>query len=162
MNKNWIYKVKRLVTSHKAGDWCQLPYPGHKRGCPKYDNDDGCPPRVTGVRYCFDVSRPLYLVHSEYDLKGRAGDLQAIHPGWSERQCRCVLYWQSQSRKQLRDRVWMARFATGACVHTLCPEGMGVNVYVTARLAGLRLERIRGLSTCRHVALLGWLPRWEI
>lgn len=43
----------------------------------------------------------------------------------------------------------------GLNIAALCPEGMGLNVYVTARLAGLYLEKIHNLSICRHVALVG-------
>ncbi len=38
---------------------------------------------------------------------------------------------------------------------TTCPEGMGVNVYATARAHGLILEKIRDLKMCRHIALIG-------
>jgi len=34
----YVHQVKRLVITSKAGDWCRLPYPGHKRGCPNYDS----------------------------------------------------------------------------------------------------------------------------
>lgn len=153
---DYVYKVRRLVISHKAGDWCRLPYPNHKNGCPNYGKADRCPPKAPMVQTVFDISKPLYLVHSEFDLKSHVGRMQSSHPEWSDRQCRCVLYWQPHSRKQLKDRVRMARFVLGTNIETSCPEGMGVNVYATARLSGLYLGKIKTLFICRHVALLGW------
>jgi hypothetical protein len=69
-----------------------------------------------------------------------------------------VLYWQGTSRKQLAERLHAARFLPEAwkLVWTTCPEAMGVNVFVTARLAGLFLDKTRHLSICRHVALIGY------
>lgn len=156
MNKpNWIYPVKRLVLSDQVGRWCQIPYDGHPKGCPKYGKAEKCPPRAPAAGEYFDLSRPLWLVHSEFNLAGHVIDMWAKHPAWSERQCRCVLYWQSTSRKQLKERIHAAITALDADASTLIPEAMGVNVYVTARVSGLRLERITHLSTCRHVALIG-------
>ena len=153
---SWIYRVQRLVTSPQTGKWCGLRYPNHKHGCPKYGNDAKCPPQAPQVRDVFDIQKPLYLVHSEFDFAAHVLRMRAKFPAWSDLQCRCVLYWQSRSRKQLGERILMAHHRLGTSIDTTCPEGMGVNVYATARLSGLKLERIRSLSTCRHVALLGW------
>lgn len=154
--KDWIYRIRRLVTSSQVDQWCKLPYPNHKKGCPNYGRHNWCPPFAGRVGDWFDISRPLFLVHSEFDLVAHVGRMGRKHPQWSERQCRCVLYWQGTSRKQLREHIVIARQELGTNLHTTCPEGMGVNVYATARLSGLRLERIRNLSICRHVAMLGW------
>ena len=155
----WIVPIKKLILNPSVGEWCQLPYPGHPKGCPNYGKNDRCPPKVQHVTDCFDLEKPLYFVHSEFDLKAHAAKMQEKHPGWSERQCRCVLYWQPKSRKQMKER------AASACLElktnriTACPEGMGVNVFATARLAGLNLERTRSINTCRHVSMLGYALR---
>ena len=156
--KTWLHKVPRLVTSPKTGDWCQLPYPGHKRGCPNYGDvkHAHCPPHAPSVKEYFDLSKPMYFVHSDFNLEADIERRRKMTPGQTERQYRCVLYWQSRSRQQLKIRVKLARYVIGSNAETFCPEGMGVNVYATARLSGLYLERIRDLSTCRRVALLGW------
>ena len=151
----FIYPVTRLVTSSKVGDWCRWPYAGHPKGCPNYGKADRCPPRAPAIGDYFDLSMPLYIVHSEFDLVAHQARMQSVHPKWSERQCRCVLYWQPTSRKQLKERARVSMARLGLNAIALVPEAMGVNVYATARLAGLRLERIRGLKTCRHVALIG-------
>lgn len=152
---NWILEVKKLVTTKSAGEWCKLKYPGHNRGCPNYGKVDRCPPKCKSVDYYFDLSKPLYLIHSEFYLDGHAARMKEKHPNWSERQCRCVLYWQPRSRKQLKERIVKAMFLLPVDFVATTPEAMGINVYATARLAGLKLERIRDLKICRHVALIG-------
>ena len=155
MLPRWIYPVKRLIISNQVGEWCQMPYPDHPKGCPNFGKADKCPPEAPTVGDYFDLSSPLWLVHSEFNLADHIGRMQEKHPQWSLKQCRCVLYWQSTSRKQLKNRIKEALSMTGANGSAMIPEAMGVNVYATAKLAGLRLERIRHLAMCRHVALIG-------
>ena len=151
---SWIYPVKRLVTSEKVGQWCLLPYIDHPGGCPNYGIAAKCPPHAPAVGKFFDLSKPLWLVHSEFNLAIHIAKMEKKHPEWTLRQCKCVLYWQSISRKQLKERVQAALFL-GANRSTLIPEAIGVNVFVTARIAGLQLEPIKRLSICRHVAMIG-------
>ena len=155
MLANWIYRIDQLVINRNTGRWCRLPYPNHSKGCPKYDQSEGCPPKAPAVEDYFDISKPLYFVHSEFDLAVHIAKMEKKHPEWTLLQCKCVLHWQKTSRKQLGERVREVLSILGANASTECPEGMGVNVYATARLAGLKLERIRHLSTCRHIALIG-------
>jgi len=154
MSKEWIVKLDRITTTMKTGEWCQIPYPNHPNGCPNYGRS-GCPP-TQHLRDVIDVTRPLYFVYSEFDLARHIATMRWRHPEWSERQLRNVLYWQGTSRRQLRERVSVAQYETGTEVALYCPEAHGVNVYTTARINGLILERIRELRTCRHVALLGF------
>jgi len=158
----WIYPVKRLVTSRQTGKWCQLPYPGHPKGCPKYGNDKMCPPRAPRVEDFFDLNRKLWLVHSEFNLGNHILKMEKKHPNWTLRQCKCVLYWQPTSRDQLDQRILEGLFHTGAMASATVPEAMGVNVYATTRLSGLKLERIRHLAMCRHVALIGHSNKGQI
>ncbi len=157
MQMEFLYRVKRLVISDQAGKWCRIPYPNHKHGCPKYGDDGGaCPPSAVPVGEVLNLDAPMYLVHSEFNLQAQVERMKSKHPKWSDLQARCVLYWQDTSRKQMRFRSQLARQRTGTNVALFCPEGRGVNVYATARISGLHLERIRDLKTCRHVALLGF------
>lgn len=151
----WIYAVKRLVVNERAGEWCQRPYPGHKRGCPNFGKAIRCPPTIGGIACHFDLNQPFCLVHSEFDIERWVAHRKEERPSLSDRQARCVLYWQNQSRVRLKWRIRLAMATLGISQYTSCPEGMGVNVYATARLAGLHLEKIRRLKVCRHVALLG-------
>lgn len=152
---DYILPVKRLVVSENTGKWCQLPYPNHPKGCPKYGKDKWCPPQAPMVYDYFDMSKPLYFVHSEFDFKKHCQKMKREHPDWTDRQCKCVLYWQNTSRKQMRVRVKLAAWKLGTTLKVECPEAMGVNVYATARISGLKLDKIRDLTICRHVTLLG-------
>lgn len=152
----WIIEIKKLVISNQVGDWCKLPYPGHKKGCPNYGKTDRCPPNAPHVSVYFDLSKPLYFIHSEFDLKTHEKKMKVGHPGWSNRQCRCLLYWQGSSRKQMNQRVYSAIDILGTNRHTTCPEAMGVNVFVTAKNSGLTLDKTRHINTARHITLMGY------
>lgn len=161
INKNdnlpyWIVPVKIMIHSKAVRTWCKLPYPGHKHGCPMYGKKDGCPPNVPYVTEVLDLDKPVWFVYSEFDLSAHVGNMRAKHPLWSERQLRCCLYWQRKSRNQLLHRVCEAKgFYVNANFYTLIPEALGINVYRTCGINGVKLEPIRTLKTCRHVAFLG-------
>ena len=148
------YEVKRLVTSAQVGKWCRLSYPGHKRGCPNYGRPN-CPPGAGSIVDVIDTTQPMYLVSAMFNLKYHAELMKIRHSGWSDRQCRNVLYWQQIVRADLRRAVKAAMGFLGCDVVTYCPEGFGVNVFVTARAAGLKLDKTRRIWIDHHVALIG-------
>lgn len=155
----WIVPVKRLVISVQTDEWCKLPYPNHPRGCPNFGKKATCPPQAPWLDNYFDTARPMYLVHSEFDLDGHVEAMKNKHPQWSERQCRCLLYWQPRSRKQMMMRAHGAMLFLGCNAVSACPEAMGLNVFATAAIAGLKLDRTRNIKTARHVCLIGWRVR---
>lgn len=155
-NIPWIVPVKKLVISKKTGKWCKLPYPNHPKGCPNYGKTERCPPQAPLVNHYFNISRPLYLVHSEFDLSAHITNMKIQHPSWSELQARCVLYWQSKSRKQMKARVTEAMKILKTDRFTACPEAMGVNVFATALKSGLQLDKTRSIKICRHISLIGY------
>lgn len=148
-------EVKRLVTSDKVGAWCRLPYPGHPRGCPNIGRPPFCPPGSVHIVDYLDTSRPIYLVYSFFHLESHAEWMKCRHPHWTDRQCRNVLYWQGSVRAELRRNVSAAMSFLGCDAVTYCPEGQGVNVFATARLAGLRLDKTRRIRIDHHIALIG-------
>lgn len=150
-----IIQAVRIITSHKTGDWCQYRYPNHPKGCPNYGRD-GCPPDAPFITEVMDLRRPVYIAFSEFNLDAHAIRMQFKHPAWTERQCKNVLYWQGISRKQMRQRAKIAQFYGGGDVVLTCPEAHGVNVYATCFYSGLKLQKIKKLTTCRHVALIGF------
>lgn len=121
---------------------CFKPYPGHPHGCPAAGKTDRCPPLAPDFDKAFDLSRPVYAVVNEFDLGAHATRMLAKHPKWSDRQCRCVLYWQGTARKQLKEKIEkvLANPALAGYGSTWCPEGMGVNVTETMKAAGVVLE----------------------
>lgn len=152
---DWIVPIKRLVLLKNPGRYCQLPYLNHPKGCPKYNKDKKCPTLTPSTNEYFDLSKPLYFVHSKFDYEGHVRKMKKDHPDWSDLQCQCVLYWQGTSRRQMKERRIYAMQILDVNQYAVCPEGMGVNIYVTARLSGLKLDRVRYLKTCRHITLLG-------
>jgi len=151
-----LLKIDKLITTFKEAEWCKIPYPNHPYGCPNYGREGcpGCPPSAIHIDSIIDRTEPVYFVYSEFDLEAHVEKMRIRHPRWSERQLRNVLYWQQTSRKQLRERVAEAIKWTNLHHLFYCPEAHGVNVYATALKNGLRLERIKDLKICRHVALL--------
>lgn len=68
--------------------------------------------------------------------------MKAIHPGWSQRQVECCLYWQGTARKQLRAEIDIFAFSiTQYIIQILTrPEANGVNVTATMKTVGIELE----------------------
>ena len=130
-----------LVVDLRARDWCKLTYPGHPSGCPNFGHKDICPPRACQVSDFLDTKGPLWLVVEPFDLAGHMASMKTKHPGWSDRQLRCVLYWQAgvNNRLETACRRFIAEKGNG-WVYTICPEAMGVHVINTARQAGLPVE----------------------
>lgn len=152
----WIVPINKLVLSNQSSNWCKLPYPNHPKGCPNYGNSFRCPPKSPHVTNVFDFEKPVYFVHSEFDLKAHAEKMKEKHPKWSERQCRCVLYWQSRSRKQMKERVDFACQMVKANRVESCPEAMGVNVFATAMTSGLILDKTKDIKIARHISMIGF------
>ena len=154
----FVYEVKRLVHSPKIRDFCSLPYPNHPKGCPMLGKKETCPPNAPYITEFFDLNKSIYIVHSYFNLDLHARRMKRKHPHWTERQARCVLYWQGKSRKHLKGRTSLAMEEYNCDNFTLCPEAMGVNVFVTCKLSGLKLDKTKNISICRHIALIGSKP----
>lgn len=137
-----IVELKDVVIDERArnGVWCQLPYPNHPRGCPNYGRRDTCPPRAP--RFEDLLQPPFWLVAYPFDLRGHAEMMKEKHPKWSERQARCVLYWQGRVRKYLRLAIRDLREKLGDDYIILeIPEANGVNCFATCAKVGLYLKR---------------------
>ena len=125
-----------VIVDARVRGWCRLRYPGHPQGCPNYGVVSHCPP---GAPLLTEGAFAL-LVGVRFDLGAWARGMKAKHPGWSDRQCRCLLYWQPGIRKALmlwavqckrvhkRTRIWMV------------PEGSGANIDAMMRGLGHPLE----------------------
>jgi predicted metal-binding protein len=127
-------------------DWvrvmCLNAYPLHPKGCPNWGKSDRCPPKVSFFDSIYDLSYPVYAIINEFDLAAHVSKMKKTHPDWSDRQLKCVLYWQNTARKQLNEKINKAlldrKFRTYTA--TWCPEGMGVNVTETLNKIGVFLE----------------------
>ena len=159
----WFTVLETIIHSPKVPPLCGLPYPNHPKGCPNYNTNRGdCPPNAPYITDLLDLSRPVFMVWSEFDLAKHVEDMRKKYNDWTERQLRNVLYWQSRSKRQLESRARKLMILTGCDTVTYKPEANGVNVYVTASKTGLKLEKIKHLKTCHHIALIGYSPNSPI
>ncbi len=144
--------------NYKAREWCKLPYPDHPVGCPNYNHKSTCPPAIPLLEMVYDLSKPCYIVVVEFDMVEHIHKMLSKHPDWSDRQARCVLYWQNGVRKQLQEEAdFYARVLPGGLVSTLCPEAMGLNVIATAQLVGVPIKT-KPVDKIYKIALLA-VPR---
>jgi hypothetical protein len=140
---------------------CVQPYPLHPKGCPNVGKCDRCPPEAPMFYDYFDVKQSVYAIVNEFDLGAHVERMQAKHPGWSDRQLYCVLYWQNTARKQLKEKIAtvLAEQKFVGYEATWCPEGMGVNVTETMQQVGIELEW-PPKQIARQVAFIGF-PQTE-
>lgn len=152
---NKIIKCKKenLIISNKVGEWCLLPYYNHPKGCPNYNKKDICPPKQKTITKLIDTNKPMFFALSTFYLDIFKIKMKEIHPNWTDKQCGCVLYWQSKSRKQMM--IQAKKLIINNKIILTCPEGAGVNVYASLNKCGFNLEKIKNLKICHHVALVG-------
>ena len=89
-----------ILDKRAKGPWCQLVYPNHPKGCPNYAKKRTCPPFSKAFEDL--VEPPFYLVIQTFDLEAQARRMKGLHPEWSDKQCRNLLYWQKGLMKRLR------------------------------------------------------------
>jgi len=130
--------------------WCELPYPGHKKGCPNYGK--GCP--LPKVDVYFDLTMPHWFAIHRFDLKAHVERMRDKHPEWSDRQCRCVLYWQNGVRKSLNIECSDFILQHRGLVYHKIPEAMGVNVILTMKIIDQQII-IKPIDEVCKVALIG-------
>lgn len=140
-----IHRLPKIIIDHKSRDWCKLPYPGHPYGCPNYGNRPDCPPIIDVFENLWDMSKPFDAVVCTFDMKHHIERMLSIHPDWTDRQCRCCLYWQNGVRKELNNAiitqkaVYLHSVRSSSVNATLLPEAQGVNVFATMRQIGVKI-----------------------
>ena len=120
----------------RNGEWCMAPYPGHPRGCPNY-------PACVKEHPNFKTLPPRkwFALVEDFDLKAHAEKMKAAHPDWTERQARCVLYWQNGVRKRLSEKALKEYRPLEGDILLTIPEACGVNVFATMAQHGLILKK---------------------
>lgn len=163
---NSLYVVTdNLILNEKAKIWCKLPYPSHPHGCPNYGKKDICPPRAPDVRDVLDFNESMFFVVIRFDIGEHARRMKEKHPGWTDRQAHCLLYWQPKVVKALHEEVGRRAFVVDSLsnkithIVTYVPEAMGVDVFGTCKLLGIPIER-NPIKYVHKVALVG-RPRNE-
>lgn len=129
-----------LTIDYRAREWCKLPYPLHPKGCPNYRHKYGCPPKTPLVEDVIDLEKSCWLVVVEFDLGSHIERMLSLHPDWSNRQARCVLYWQGTVNRELKLRSFVAKTEYPNADIFLTPEAMGVHVIKTMQSLGFPIE----------------------
>ena len=135
-------RPEQLVIETKAnGYWCQLPYPGHPKGCPNYGKKEGCPP--SSEIFSENYQPPYYLISETFDIESHIQKMKKRHPEWSEPECRNLLYWQKTVNKNLREKAkqYLGSLKEEDMRLIEVPEATGINVFQTCANAGIYLEK---------------------
>lgn len=133
-------QLSTVVIDPRVRGLCRLPYQDHPQGCPNFNHKPGCPPHCPSFERRFDLATPTFAIVNEFDLAAHVEWMRASHPGWSERQLECCLYWQPRARKELAAAIARFRWGHPECVADTCPEAGAVNVTETLRAVGIELE----------------------
>lgn len=137
-------KLERIV------EWCCLPYPNHPNGCPKAGE---CNLYRTDLKDKLKQYDQLRMVFVEFNLEAHAENMKSKHPAWSDRQCKCLLYWQNHVDKQLHDKIHFM-YANPDIYEGA--EGGGVNFYRTCQNMNTPLELIRNSKIVKKIAIIGF------
>lgn len=135
MNDLIIKDLKEIVATDCTNEWCRLPYPQHKNGCPNYGREK-CPPGAVSFKKI--INPPFKLVAVRFNLEEHAERMKEKHPNWSDKQARCVLYWQKGVDKKLRQEC--EKIADDNLI-LYRPEAHYINMFATCRKIGLILEK---------------------
>lgn len=148
------YEVIDLVIDDRAREWCLLPYPNHPKGCPNYNRKDECPPLAPVIKDFIDLKKKKWFLVAKFNLQAHADKMKAKHSHWTDKQARCVLYWQGSVRKQLTDACKELILNT-SLVFTLIPEAMGIQVIKTAKKLNIPIKT-RPKDFVYKIALIGY------
>lgn len=154
-----IYKVNDiLVIDLKVRGYCKFPYHGHKNGCPNFNMHEECPPKIKTVDNYFDLTKDLFFIIIEFNLKNHIEKMKQKHPEWTFIQLKNLLYWQNGVRKDLRNMV--ENFINNhkdrnLLIYTLLPEAMGIDVFSTINKIGIPIER-NPINKIFKIALVGY------
>ncbi len=146
-------RVEPVHNIHVRG-LCKKPYPNHPKGCPNYHKKLGCPPQALLLYDVIDPAEPVWAVFNIFDFGAHVVKMKERHPGWSDRQAACCLYWQGTARKQLRLKIEAFLADKPGLVAITCPEACGVDVTATMEKIGEQLEWPPEMKTYQ-VALIG-------
>jgi len=160
INPNTIVFYKNEEIRNKL---CQLPYPGHKKGCPNYGKSENCPPDIPIRTDIFKLYSQFILVVAKFHFQIYCMEMKSVHSDWSERRIKNVLYWQGQLKKLMRNYIQKLSiqfgkpdelFGAGSGFWNYpSMEAVGINVFATLKRNNISFE-IRPETIVTMVALL--------
>ena len=144
---------KTIISYPEIEDLCHRSYSNHKKGCPNIDK-------------CYHLNIPnfeiiseygkynhFYLIYAKFDFKQYKDLRKKEHSNWSEKQIKCVLYWQKSVKKILSEFInqqdlsnhgYILGCGTGLKIKNQdrvgSMENSCINVFSTCKLNGIKLE----------------------
>lgn len=149
-----------IITNKETREWCLRPYLDHPKGCINYSK---CISEETPF---FDdivkmlVLTKFFLIYADFNFAKYIENRRAINPKKSERQIKCLLYWQNSIKGMLRAEIigiynynhllnnpckfyvmgcGSVEYLLGRKVYSM--EALGINVFSTCKLNKIELER---------------------
>ena len=148
-----------LIIDERVRGWCALPYPGHPKGCPNLNVKDECPSKCRMIYDNFNLKKDHWFAIIKFDMEAQMARMLDLHPDWSEKQCRCCLYWQEGVRKKLRQLCESKIDGNHRLSYTLIPEAGGVHVFDTMLQHGISMSR-DAYPVLYKIALIGYKNRF--
>jgi hypothetical protein len=151
--------IDKLVILNKVKDWCRLPYPRNKNGCPNYGCSKDCPPKAPFLWEFFDLDKPIGFIVISFDLYQHALHWLELRPRWSMDQARNSRYWQKTIYSKM-DKIFQGLSkGRGYNRITTRPEAYGLQVFRTMGNIGFKLYARPGTQKhplCYKVAMFGF------
>ena len=155
-----IIQTRRLFFVSCPSKLCSLPYPGHPKGCPNIiknidhkipltKKNKNCPPFASRIEDKYDLQKPYFLAYVKFNIKLQKQRMKSAHADWTDKQCKCLLYWQGTVKKALKeycDYYMKEGLKTYYLIldptdYELIPEAMGLQVFETMECHGIKLEK---------------------
>jgi predicted metal-binding protein len=170
-----VKKIEKdsIITTKLTQDFCKRPYPNHPKGCPNYGKGPLCPPHDVFIDPILREFNNFYLFFAKFDFRTYVEIRSYEKPEWSDKQLRCVLYWQSSVKKILKQKIlnvlrtnnyekyYIASCGSGFNTKNLSKyqekiysmESIGINVLSTLKKNKIEFER-NPINTVTLVCLL--------
>lgn len=103
--------------------------------------------------------RKLKLIIAKFDFEKYIHLMQQKNPNWSQKQIRCVLYWQSQIKKILKKEIQKYHpdlvLSCGSGIGTYSMEAVGIDVMNSLKKLNFPIE-IKPQHYVHLVCLIGF------
>ena len=76
-------RVENIIHGKLYQNLCRIPYYNYPKGCPNYGKRQDCP-SCELVSDRFDLSKPIYVIYTEFPVGAFAERMRACHPEWSD------------------------------------------------------------------------------
>lgn len=134
-------RVKITDFGKRYQNLCRAPYHNHPKGCPNYGKRDDCPP-CDRVDELFDLTMPMWVIYTEYQVGVFAERMRVCHPEWSNqpRQWYNCIRWQGTARKQHKQDILEFQEVFPTLHVDINPEARGINVTEMMKQVAIDLE----------------------